>query len=443
MYATLMADRAARAAVILGLGLAPGAFPSSEAIAQSTDVHASLQAPERPRSTQEDVRRISLEEAMRLFSQNSLALRIARSDALEVEGAARQLRSYSNPSFTVVREDLSRGADDYWETTIGVEQQMEWPGRTFARSRAARHRIAGASAGYRADSLRLAFEVRKAYAEAWAAEEKAAALALASAAIRIAAEAGERRYEEGDISGYELRRLRVERARIEQAAEVERLQAPEARRALAALVLPEAEVTEVGPAEPLAGRPPALPREDALSALEARPDIVAAGWAVEAAGAEVSAASQAWVPAPLLSLGYKDQADGLSGPALSLAFPLPLFDRGGGARQAAEARRGSATALLELRRREARNDLLASFDRYASARERLETIGDALLGEADELLEIARAAYAEGELTVVELVDAARAFRDARVTAVELRADTWIAYFDLLRAMGRAPEEDR
>ncbi len=46
-------------------------------------------------------------------------------------------------------------------------------------------------------------------------------------------------------------------------------------------------------------------------------------------------------------------------------------------------------------------------------------------------------------MTLVELLDAARAYRDARLMAVSVRAQAWIAYYDLLRAMGRAPEGER
>jgi cobalt-zinc-cadmium efflux system outer membrane protein len=122
---------------------------------------------------------------------------------------------------------------------------------------------------------------------------------------------------------------------------------------------------------------------------------------------------------------------------------MPLFDRRAGARAGAGARRDVATAGLTLREREARNDVHAASERYRSTRRRLELGGDGLAAEAAALLEIAESAYGEGELTLVELLDAARAFREARVAAVELRADTWIAYYDLLRALGRAPEEDR
>lgn len=396
-----------------------------------------------PASAQEPIQRVSMEEALRLFAENSLALRIARSEADQARGEARQSRAYFNPSATVVREDLASGDSDYAETIVGLEQRLEWPGRTAARARAAGRAIEAAQAAFAADSLRLAFDVRQAYAEAWKAEETEEALAIAAGAIRKATAAAERRYAEGDISGYQLRRLRVERARTEQALASAGLEARAARRTLAALVLPGSEAAEVGAAEPLEGRPPPIDRETALAAVWNRPDLEAAEQKALAADAAASAASQAWVPSPTVVAGYKDQTDGFSGPVISVALPVPLFDRQGGEAQAAAARRATARTRLELRRREARNDVLSALDRYASARERLETIADSLLAQADDLLEIARVAYAEGELGLVELLDAAEAFRDARVTALELRAETWIAYYDVSRATGRAPEEDR
>jgi len=392
---------------------------------------------------QEVERRVSMREALRLFGENSLALRIARAEASEIEGLARQSRGYANPSFTFVREDLGKSGEDYSETIIGVQQQLEWPGRTSARGRAAGHAAGAANAGYRADSVRLAFDVREAYAEAWASEERVRAIAGAADVIGRVADAAERRLEEGDISGYEARRLRLERVRIEGDLAVAELESMSARRTLATLVMPGDEAAEVGPANPIAGVPPAVQGRTAISAVATRPDVEAAARALEAAEARVTAASSGWVPDPLLGLGYKDQADGFTGVELTLAIPIPLFDQRDGAHDAARSRQVAAGAGLDLLTREARNDVLAASARHESSRARLAGVGEDLLAEADALREAAEVAYEEGEMTLVELLDAARAFRDTRLMAVRLRADSWIAYYDLLRAMGRAPEEAR
>ena len=45
-------------------------------------------------------------------------------------------------------------------------------------------------------------------------------------------------------------------------------------------------------------------------------------------------------------------------------------------------------------------------------------------------------AYEEGEMELIELLDAAEALRAARLAETRLRADLWISYYDLERAVG-------
>ena len=392
---------------------------------------------------QEPVRRVSMAEALRLFGENSLVLRIARAEELAIRGDARQASAYFNPALNVVREDLGSGSADYSETVVGLAQQLEWPGRTAARKRAADRRADAASASFRADSIRLAFDVRRAWIDAWAAETSAEALRRAATLVAAAVEAAERRLEEGDISGYEVRRLRLERVRVESEVAAAELEVAETRRTLATFLLPEPDASEIAASGGPEGELPAIGREAALETIADRPDLKAASLALEAARAAASVAGTDWVPSPKLTVGYKDQSDGLSGAALGLSLPLPLFDRGGGAARRERARAAGAAATLALRRRHARNDAITTADRYASRRDRLSLVGEALPADAEALLEAARTAYEEGEMSLLALLDAVRAFREAHLSAIELRADAWIAYYDLLRAMGRAPEEDR
>jgi cobalt-zinc-cadmium efflux system outer membrane protein len=389
-----------------------------------------------PAVSQEPDRRVSMEEAVRLFAENNLEIRIAGARRDAVRGVARQSRAYFNPVPFYYREDLNGNELEYWEWLLGLEQTIEWPGRTSARIEAASRRMDAASAAFAADSVRLAFEVRRSYVQAWALEEQEAVLEVTAAAIRHATTAAERRYGEDDISGYELRRLRIERARIEQTLAVTRLEASATRRTLGMLILPEAGLAEVGPAEPVAGSPPIVARDVALASVAHRPSLRAAEEDYAAASATASAASQAWIPEATLTLGYKDQRDGFSGPVFGVALPLPVFDQKGGLADAANARAVAAAKRLDLHRTQARNDVLAALGRYESIRERLELMTDGLLDGAEDLLQVAGIAYSEGEFSLVEVLDAAAAFRDARVIGIETRADVWIGYFDLLRAMG-------
>lgn len=392
---------------------------------------------------QEEIRRVTLAEALRSFAEHSLELQIARSEWREAAGRARQLRAYANPAFSLVREDLGHSGDEYWETTAGLVQTVEWPGRTAARARVADHAVVAATARLRSDSLRLAFEVREAYVRAWLAEEAELTLSRAAAVLGTIADAADRRLEEGDISAYEARRLRLERIRSEHDLAEAGLRTRTARRALGALVAPGARGREVGPSEGPEGLPPEMAASATLEALAGRPDMEAAARDLEAARADTRVSATAWVPDPTVTLGYKDQADGFSGAAMTLNLPLPVFDRGAAGRQRASARESSAAHRLDLTRRLAEIDLRATADRYASTRGRLDAVGDVMLAEAEELLATAQAAYAEGETTLLELLDAAEAFRNVRLSALSLRSATWIAYYDLIRAMGSDPENAR
>lgn len=389
------------------------------------------------------MRRVSLAEALDAFAEHSLALRIARSEAAEIAGAARQSRAWFNPSLSVRRDDLDRNGDEYWEENLLLFQPLEWPGRTAARHRAAARAIEAGAARFRSDSTRLAFEVREAWALAWLSEAAELTEREAAAVIREVAEDAEIRLEEGDISAYETRRLRLERVRAEQDVAEAELRSRSARRRLAALTFPGTGPEEVGPSAGLEGVPPPVTREDALGAMLERPDLEAAARALDAAQAELAVAKSGWIPDPAVSLGYRRQEGGFQGLSLGLDLPLPLFDRGAGNRQAADARSAAAAHRLDLRRRLAENDLLTTSDRYASSRARLETAADGLLADAEALLASATAAYDEDEMSLLELLDAANAFRNARLSALSMRSAAWIDYYDLLRAMGRAPEGER
>ena len=388
---------------------------------------------------QDGVRRVSLTEALESFGLNSIELGIARSEAAEIAGAARQSRAYANPGFSINRDDLGSEDARYWENTLRLVQQVEWPARTAARARAAAHAANAGAARLRADSIALAFHVREAYVRAWLAEETEAVVRQALTVVEGVAEDAELRLEAGDISAYRARRLRLARVQAERDWVQAALDARGARRRLAALIAPGSGVEEIGPSEGPAGVPPPVTRETALLALARRPDLDAAVLELDAARAGEEIAETYRLPTPTLGLGYRQQHGGLAGPSLLLDLPLPLFDRGVGGRQEAAARASGAARRLDLGRRLARYDLVAASDRHTTGRAQLEAAEAGLLADGAALLESALAAYAEDAMTLLELLDAANAFRSARTSALAVRAEAWIAYYDLLRAMASAP----
>jgi cobalt-zinc-cadmium efflux system outer membrane protein len=136
--------------------------------------------------------------------------------------------------------------------------------------------------------------------------------------------------------------------------------------------------------------------------------------------------------------GFKRQSDGLTGAFLGLSLPVPLFDRGGGAVQAADAATEAGEERLALVRREVWNDARRAGDAYRTLLQRAALLSSegVSVTDAGDLLEIARVAYDEGEMELIELLDAAGAYQQALTAEARRRGELWIAYFDLERALG-------
>ena len=387
----------------------------------------------------DSLRTVDLQEALRLFREHNLSLRRARSEAEARQGEARQAAAYPNPTLQATHEPLWQEGTTQSETYLTVNQTLEWSGRQ-ARIASAENTAAAARARAAADSARLALQVTEAYVEAATAETRRRRLAQVTRVFRRADSSMAERRAEGDVSGYATRRIRLERARYEQRLAAARLDARSARRQLALLILPD-EAPSVA-AEPLPeATPPSVSRGEALrTALRARPELRRWQSAVEAQDAARRAARREVWPDPSVTAGYKRQSNGAKGALLGIGIPLPLFDRNRGAAEAASARLRAAETQQMLARREIRNEVRRAYAAYASTRRQSQLLNDELLRGADDLLRIAQTSYGEGEMSLVELLDAADAYRDARIRSVNLRADLWTRYFQLLRAMGRPIE---
>ena len=386
---------------------------------------------------QSPARRVSIDEALRLFAANNLDLRIARLEAAEFRGIARQAGAFPNPTMSVTHEPLSGGAVDYSESYFTLSQRLELPGQRSARTEGAEWAVRAAEARFGADSVRLAFEVKRTYVQAVLAEDLLAVTERVAGVFRVAARSAAIREAQGDISRYELRRILVERSRYETLLADAEIRASSVRRSLALLILPESDLAEVSPTGLDADTPPE-PAFDfiAREVASRRQEIAAAQAAVEAAVANVRLRRAERVPGVTATGGYKRQADGLRGAFIGVAIPIPLFNRNAGAVAGAEARVGTLETRLGLTRRQVDNDLRRAIESYESVKRRANLLGNDVLDASSDLLQIAQVAYDLGEMGLLEILDAAEALSGARKASAQLKADLWTAYYNLERAIG-------
>jgi len=398
-----------------------------------------------PVVAQETLRRVTLEQALQMFEENNLELRLVMAERDEAAGLARQATAHPNPVATLTHEGLSQSDLDYSESYFTASQRLEWPGRRGARIASSDDEAVAARTRVDAERRRFAFEVKRAFFEA-AAEEQLVAIEEVRGVFRFAEESGRERLREGDVSGYDARRLRIERARYENLGASQAIALRSARLQFASLILPDSadeEPADIAPAAPPDGSPPSLPDLDEEAAieraLERRREMRSAEAQVAAAEASLRHLSTFRYPDVTLTGGYKRQSDGFDGFFLGASLPVPILDRSQGDVEAAAARLRNATAQLAIARRAIGNDVRRTLSTYLSVSERVALIRDQLLSGVGDLLRIARVSYGEGEMSLLELLDAADAYRESQIALSELKSELWIRYYDLERAMGGLP----
>lgn len=379
---------------------------------------------------------VSLNEALALLGRHSPGLDLARARLRSTLGAALQGRAAPNPVASVTHEDLGAYAESY----VNLTQRVDFLWERGGRSDQARAEEAEARARFLADSARLVLDLERTYVDGWWRREAMATLAQVGGVLGRLTASAEARFAEGDLAGYDLRRLRYERARIARRLAIAELEAQDAELRLGALLLLEAEMAPVRPRGLPSAGPPELPAGDLVArALGRRPEAAAARAAAATRAAEAGLAGTSVLSGTALTGGAKRQSDGQAGFFVGLQLPLPFADRRAGATDAARAASQAADAENVLVGRWVAREASLAAARLESARRQRALLGAG--GEAAaELLRIAEVAYGEGELGIMELVDAAAAFLEARLLESQIEAELWVAYFELEHAMGGLPE---
>jgi cobalt-zinc-cadmium efflux system outer membrane protein len=151
---------------------------------------------------------------------------------------------------------------------------------------------------------------------------------------------------------------------------------------------------------------------------------------------EGQAARRARLPAPTIFGGLKRADDGSGrerGGVFGLNVSVPLFDAGG--REA--ARWAEERARVDAERVAVEDQIRTEITRASEAlRLRLTAVSQDQEAAGDELMRIAEVAYREGEVGILELLDAVRTASRASTRSIDIRLDARLAQIALERAVG-------
>lgn len=393
---------------------------------------------------------LTLDAALQAAHRTSPELRAAREAVAAAAGRERQAGAFLNPSLAYGREQTSRAGQSNAQHIAQLEQPLELGGQRAARREAARLRREAAAARLVAATSQLDFDVVRAFALAVSAEQRARLAEETASSFTEAQRVTEQRLAAGDVSGYVARRLRLEAARFAAVRAAAALERRSTRTALATLMgLPAVASDSLAlPADlPPIATPLATPSLDSLlqRAERERPDLRAASLDAEAASGDARLTSRERFPTPTLSAGYKDErvADatlgsvrGFRGVVAGLSLPLPLFDRRDGSMAAADADARRVGAEGDAVQRRVAREVADALDALQAAEAQRSALAPHMGEDARLTVRAVQTSFAEGEITLVEWLDAVRAYQEAESTFLTLQAEVAIRRAALARAVG-------
>jgi cobalt-zinc-cadmium efflux system outer membrane protein len=336
-------------------------------------------------------------------------------------------RLVPNPAVRFQQEDAAGTRDRF----LLVEQELPLAGRRGLLAQASTQAVASATAQARVEADLVRRDVRIAYTDLLAFSARERALGEGLAALDAVVERLRTREQAGEGSAFD--RMRAERERVDFADDRRAARAGirSAQAQLAGLLAEPGGGASLTASDDI-GRPAVLPSlpEAVQQAIGRRPALRAAAADIERLRFERQAAGRLARPQPVVSGGWKPTAQGgrsESGYAFGVGVAVPLFARGSAeaavssaALTAAEARRAALALEIEA-------DVRAAHARAEVARERVQAYETDALARSRELVRIATLAYDEGELGILELLDAHRTRLDAELRALSLKTDERLA----------------
>ena len=381
--------------------------------------------------------RLTERDAVARFMDADPRIRAVRARLDEVRAAQAERTLWPNPSATYSRESVV-GAHD---TFLLARQELPWSGRRGRLQLAGRLAVDAAQAEAQWERAQLQADVRDAYTALMLAQEREAALRGSIEALQSLLTVLRAREEGGEGSTYD--RMRGERAIIELQADSATAEADRARAQgrLAGYLGPGAAPEALVAADALGTGATEAPLPALIEqALANRGDYRAAAISVARFDAERSAAARLNVPTPTLGGGLKRSDLGgatSSGYQFSLDVSIPLFNRGQAAGALAAAQKSRADAENESGRLQVESEVRAAYNVARIQRDRAARYREGAAAVADPLARIGRVGYEEGELTILELLDADRQALDARLRVLELTAAARRAALELDRVIGQ------
>jgi outer membrane protein, heavy metal efflux system len=287
----------------------------------------------------------------------------------------------------------------------------------------------------------LALDVDNAFVDVLQSKDNLALARENLAAFRSMVDVNAARVRAGDLAKVELVRTQVAALQFQSAvrqAEAKLKIANNKLQALMGRTIPSPTFEALG--EMRRDAEPVVMATVEAQALDLRPDLSALRRDQARSQAEIRSQEAQGKVDFTVGTEFHRQFHNGSASAFGLFFssPLPVFNKNQGEIERAKQEQQQILARIRAAEADVRNEVRNAWLQYATSRELLETIEHDLLDQAREVRMTMEYSYRRGEASLVEFLDAQRAFNDARQSYNDARADFARSLYTIDAASGRA-----
>ena len=389
--------------------------------------------------------RLSLQEAVNKALESRASLKAEAERISIAQGLEKQAKLIANPALQLENQNLRRGqtytrdVDSYAYLT----QPLDVLGKRKQRIAVAAEGVNRTQAGYEFTKRQIVQSVRLSYWQARGAQEKRDLLKATVENFQKIIDYQSAQLSVGAISEQDLLRVRLEGEGLKIAANLAVIEATRARVQLLK-EMGQTDFSEALLTEPLDANTFAIEPMDIRQVLTQRIEMKVASADVEEAQAKSRLQDVSARPDLNILYGYKrtqlvDSTSGVNTAMAGLQITLPITDRNQGNRAAASAEVRRQQQLLAATEAEVRADYFGALQEYQLRRiEVVETL-QPLREHARTISEITQAAYAQGGMELLRLLDAERARLDGELAYVQGMIEYQQSISNLQAAEGAAP----
>lgn len=361
---------------------------------------------------------MSLKQALEIGLQNNAAFRAAQEAARVAEAEAVSARLRPNPVFLLNSESYplytTRPGSFFnnQELIMNISQEIETAGKRVKRTEVARAQIGTTMAEIQDAQRRLRLAIQEAYFQT----------ALAKADLELAQQnlaefdqllnLGRARFERGEISGLDFKRIEIERLKFFNDRLTAEVALKNTKAALLTLLGFEQVSADFDVADALGVRPAATTLDTMRrDALESRPDLIGARMRIERAQADIRLQEALRVPNIAPFFGYK-RNEGVNTSAFGVQIPLPFLNRNQGEIARAYAERNRESFLLRQVETSVLSEVQQAYNSWAGSLSRVETLERDYLPKAREVATGIQQSFRLGAADLITFLDAQRAYRE-------------------------------